>query len=712
MLLIAAFAMAACGGGGGGGGEVAPPPPPPGGSGTGADGVPIFWFPYGTNSAFGAANAVQATSDGGIIAAGFEADQATSTRQEVHVLKVDGHGTVSWERRIALGTTAQAQAVRQTADGGYIIVGTMTVATGNTDIFALKLDAAGSTAAGWPKMFGGAGADEGRDVLAINGGADGYVIVGQRDVSQADSVNVYVLRLNADGSQRWERSDYANFCPGGGETARAIATAGDGNYAVAGVTGCFGASGILLKIDAANGNELWRHAYDTSLSNTALFESVAVAPDGGFVLAGSIAAVSGNPPVAGKFDALVVKTDANGNETWRRIYGGSEDEQAMSVIVAADNNFLVAGYSRSYGGAIQDPNQPFQWEDVMLVKLTSAGDTLWQKVKGNRPRASDRASAIARAADSSFIIGGSSGGNVMVARFDKNGDTVNLGSTDLTFTVPSTTGIIGLGNAIDVTAVSLTGMLDPRELGAGALDLLIDASKGLPVSDYCSGGGSYAFVPPVPATPTVGSSFAVTFSNCVSGPSGDLTQIDGAATMSIDALTGSLASGNYQIQTTLTAVDLTTADVGSAQSRHITGGMRYARSASGGAVAELTSSITTPVAQTITYAESGGQVNRTVAVGPFSIQSALSASGAFSIGTTTDTLAVTAYGATFAVVFLQPVQATSGLAPPSAGAFRITATDNSRVTATIASGTASLAVDTNGDGAVDGTLSAPWDFLH
>ena len=702
---VLAFALGACGGGGGGGGdEGGGAEASPGGVGTGADGVTVFWYPYDTNVAVGAALSIEQTSDGGFVAAGFQANDFSS-RRDVYVQKTDDKGARLWQRRIALGTDALAHGVRQTADDGYVVVGTATVAAGNTDLFLLKLDASGNTLWG-PKTYGGPGLDEGYAVLPISDGvADSYIVAGQFDAS-GNNVNIYVLRVDANGGKLWDRSDYASLCGGFNASARAIVATSGGNFAVGGVTGCVSGSGVLLKISGADGSQLWQHAYDTSMSNTARVESVAVAPDGGFVLAGSVAPLSGNQPVAGKSDASIIKTDADGKEVWRRTFGGSENDEAYSVVAAADNTYLLAGYSQSYGGTV-DPAFPFQWEDVFLIKLNSSGGTLWRKVKGNRPMASDRAAAVALAADGGFAVGGSSGGNVLVAKFDKNGDTLNLGATDLTYTVPANPGIITPGNAVDVAAAAVGGLLNPRLIGGTALDLLITAAAGAPASGFCSAGGSYAFDPAPPASLTAGSSYVLTFTNCVTGEG---TTLDGRATLAIDALTGILGSASYTVQITLTDIDLTAADA--SLSTQTTGGMLYSRSVASGALTEVSSSS----AKTLTLAESGGAANHTVAIGPFSVRSSVAQDGTVSIGEITgtpDTLKIEGDGTPFAVTVLQPLQAASATAAPTAGSFSVSADDNSRVTATVTNtnGDVSLAVDTDADGTVDGTVSVPWDFL-
>jgi hypothetical protein len=105
-------------------------------------------------------------------------------------------------------------------------------------------------------------------------------------------------------------------------------------------------------------------------------------------------------------------------------------------------------------------------------------------------------------------------------------------------------------------------------------------------------------------------------------------------------------------------------------------------------------------------------VNRTAVIGPFSVRSSSpSGSTALSVGVPGDTLNAAAGGTTFALTVQTSLQSASPDVAPASGGFQVTATDNSRVTATITNGVAGLAVDTNADGTVDGNLSVPWEFL-
>jgi hypothetical protein len=491
----------------------------------------------------------------------------------------------------------------------------------------------------------------------------------------------------------------------------------DGNFVVAGSTGCFSWAGFLLKINASNGVEMWRTILDdTNPSLTAALNGVMETADHSLVAVGTVGTDCG-PTVAGTCDTFVVKTDSSGQEVWRRAYGGAAKDGAYGVALASDGNYLVAGYSHSYGGPIQDPTMPFLWSDVMLLKITPDGATVWHKIKGLRPRGADSASAITTTSDGGFAIGGSSGGDVLLAKFDKNGDTVNLGASyDLTLNVPTTQGAISFGNAIEVAGIGALGLITPHEIGSALLDRLIAAAGGGQPSAFCTGGGTYAFAPAVPATLVAGNSYGLAFTNCLIGPAGpEQTRINGSTTLTIDTVTGTPGAGAYAVQVTAGGLSLTVDEPGVQLVQTYVGGLRIARTAT--AAGDRNETLSAPIGVTLAVTEtSSGSTTRAALYGPYTIHYTVPASGAFSAGTAGDTLTASAGANTFTVAVLQPIVLDAAAAQPAGGGYRVTAQDGSRLTATITSGTtestATLAVDTNGDGTNDGTLSVPWDFIY
>jgi hypothetical protein len=713
-LLAAAMAMmiGGCGGGGGGSGDdVEPPPPAPGGSGSGAGAVPVFWNIYEWNADAGSALAVRQTADGGFVTAGYQYTGFDfATAPDFFVQKTNPLGLREWRRRIPWTGGGFARDVRQTADGGYIVVGSGGAGSAMT-IVLLKLEADGTTAAGWPRTYGAAGAEAAHAVLPIDGGNAGYLVAGG-----AEAGPLYVLRVDAAGQVLWEKSNYGEFCGGGGRGSSAAMTrTADGNVVIAGRTGCFGWAGFLLKIDAANGAELWRRIFDdTSPAAYAELNAVVETGDRSLVAAGKVGSDCG-PVVSGTCDALVIKTDSAGNETWRRRYGGAGKDGANAVALAADGHYLVAGYSHSYGGAIQDPAASYQWMDTMLLKITPDGTTVWQKIKGLRPRGADSADAIVATADGGFAIGGQSGGDVMLAKFDANGDTVHLGALyDLTITVPATQGVVHFGNAVGVARTGAYGLILPREVGGALLDRLIAAAGGALPATYCA-SGTYAFTPAPPATLAAGTRYALAFTDCVIGPAGgEQLRINGSATLQVDGSSGAPASGQYELQVTASHLALSIDTVGTASTQTFAGGLHVARTASGGSVVETVSA---PVGVTLAVGESsGGTPSFAASYGPFSLRCVGAAGGAISLGAPGDRMNAVVDGRTFVLDVLQPVVLASSNDQPSSGGYRLTAQDGSRLTVALSAGTggessAALAVDTDGDGSDDGALAVPWDFV-
>ncbi len=707
---ISLLSLVGCGGGGGGGGEDTDDDAPPviGGGGTGAEGVPIFWQAFGHNVAFGRLHAVCETADGGYVASGFQSvDDAPS---DLYVVKVDAIGATEWERRIEVGGLGIAYAVQPLAAGGYMIAGTIGDGAAACAVMA-QLGADGRVLPGWPKTYGNAGTSVYAS-LAVNGGAGGFVLTG------VSGGKLYVLRVDAAGDVLWSENGYGSFCPGGGAIGTALAVTGGGDYVIAGRTGCSFWAGFLMKIDGVSGTEIWRQTFDDiETVNFAGLDAVVETPDGGVLACGRIGPDCASSEALGQCDALVVKTDADGVPQWSRRYGGSRIDSGAGVAIAADGGYVVAGTTRSYGGTIEDPSAAVMWDDLMLIKITPDGETVWHKVKGVRPRSIDTTMALAAVADGGFIVAGEAAGDGLLAKFDKNGDTVYLGdSYDLTITLTGTQGAINFENAIEVAGIGASGLILPQQIGAPLLDLLIAASLGEPPGDFCDGGGTYEFTPAVPNPLIAGGSYTLTFGNCMSGPGGGRQLISGSGTLTVDAVSGTPGGTDYTLQVTAGNLVLEVGEVGSAPllSQSFAGGLRIARTVVAGDRRELAGA---PEGETLAVTErSDGTTTRAAAFGPFSVHYAPSAGTQLAVGHGGDAVTASSGAGMLAAGVLQPLQLSPATLEAIAGSYRVTAQDGSRLTATLSpgaeGGSATLEIDTDGDGINDGSLSVPWDSVY
>jgi hypothetical protein len=152
------------------------------------------WFTYfpGTDAAHG--EAVQQTADGGYII-GCTVGPAGS--QDVCLVKTDGNGGYQWAKSYGGAAADFCGFVQQTTDGGYIVGGsTMSAGAGQTDIYLVKTDAQGNVL--WEKTFGGSAYDWGGSARQTADG--GYVLVGATESYGVGSYDVYLVKTDKDGN--------------------------------------------------------------------------------------------------------------------------------------------------------------------------------------------------------------------------------------------------------------------------------------------------------------------------------------------------------------------------------------------------------------------------------------------------------------------------------------------------------------------------------
>ena len=147
---------------------------------------------------------------------------------------------------------------------------------------------------------------------------------------------------------------------------------------------------FLVMTFISNGQTTWEKLF--SAKNTDVFRSVKEVPAGGFVAVGytSDSTVSDS-------DAYVVRMTALGDTLWtfRQNIGLSKKDLFYKVIVASDGGFVMCGYTSSITG-ISD--------DILIVKLNSAGQMVWTKTLGGAGR--DRAQDIIELSNGSFVVTG------------------------------------------------------------------------------------------------------------------------------------------------------------------------------------------------------------------------------------------------------------------------------------------------------------------
>jgi hypothetical protein len=223
-------------------------------------------------------------------------------------------------------------------------------------------------AQGWERYFGGNKEDRGQAVIQT---ADqGYLVVGFSEsfgVAGDQDIDIYAIKTDVDGTLIWQKT----FDDGFTEYGNAVLQAADGNYLIAGDISFLSAQGpfhgYLLKI-TEQGQKLWHKSFADPSATSLRINDITASPDGGYLLVGK-ALIGGTSPHE---DILLIKVDEDGEEEWRRIFGSDRSEEAKAVI-AYQGGYVIAGMEDSF----LPPPIAFG-NDVAVYRLDALGQTIWK----------------------------------------------------------------------------------------------------------------------------------------------------------------------------------------------------------------------------------------------------------------------------------------------------------------------------------------------
>ena len=274
----------------------------------------------------------------------------------------------------------RAQSVQQTTDGGYIMAGyTSSFGAGNGDLWVLKLNSDGSLA--WQKTYGDTYPFEGAEEIQQT--ADGgYIVVGNIYLNLDWAI--WILKLDPNGNIIWEKT----YGGSGEDYGESIQQTSDGGYIVAGHTDSFGAGDYdlwVLKLDSG-GNITWQKTYGGPNREAAL--SIRETSDGGYVVAGGT-----DYFIPGTGDVWVLKLDSSGNILWQKTYGEAGHDTAIDIQQTTDGGYIVLAQSDAFS----------RW----VLKLNADGTVAWQNTYYGDGPGYYTPSSIEQTADGGYIVVGS-----------------------------------------------------------------------------------------------------------------------------------------------------------------------------------------------------------------------------------------------------------------------------------------------------------------
>lgn len=313
-------------------------------------------------------NSVVPTPDGGSITVGYVegigGDVITfNGEQDYFIVKQDATGAVQWTKSLGGPFQDMATVVRLAADGGYLIGGEMSTPSGSgdvgipaesLDIWIVKLDAAGNIL--WERSYGSAQNDYLGDMQPTSDG--GMVFVGSTQAGTGEisgnhgGYDIWIAKIAADGTMTWDQ--------------------------------CFGGS-----------QDDWGYG-------------IAVAPGGavpGYVISGWTASndddASDNH---GGHDLMAIKVDNNGYRKWVSVLGGSDRDEGYGVTQTSDGNYVFAGLTGSNDGDVAGNHGSLGMLDAWVLKLDQAGNIIWQHCYGGTNNESAR--SVTLTAAKNLVIAG------------------------------------------------------------------------------------------------------------------------------------------------------------------------------------------------------------------------------------------------------------------------------------------------------------------
>ncbi len=276
------------------------------------------------------AHSVQQTTDGAYIIVG-ETKSFGSGKEDVYLIKVDSSGTLLWSKTYGGNEDDEGHFIRQTTDGGYIITGeTHSFGAGEKDVYIIKTDSVGHIT--WTKAIGGNHEDEGNCVRQTTDG--GYIVVGETHSFGAGKEDVYLIKLDSNGNIQWTKA----YGGSDDDDGHSVWQTTDGGYIITGETHSFGAGKedvYLIKVNSSGALQ-WSKAYGGADEDEG--NAVQQTTDGGYIIGGESESFGNNEELA-----YVIKTNSIGDTLWTATFAAADETEFHDIQQTSDGGYIATG---------------------------------------------------------------------------------------------------------------------------------------------------------------------------------------------------------------------------------------------------------------------------------------------------------------------------------------------------------------------------------
>jgi len=269
-------------------------------------------------------------------------------------MQLDFEGKTIWNKTYLQGLGTEIRYALNLPDG-YLLVGNEFLENNHINGFVIKIDTEGNSF--WNITIGGKNINK---LFSAIQSPDGFALVGITYASENSSSVAWAVKIDFNGQISWN-----NEYPTGDDSAiRQGILAPDGSYIIVGYAKINDYRFFALKIDQT-GKLIWNLTYGQEGSQKA--HSITKAYDGCVIAGDKVSPQSDS-------DAWIVKLDWNGTMIWNKTVGGKYADSAAVVTTSADGNYLVSGFTFSYGEGNRD---------IWLFKISNNGDIMWSCTQGD-----------------------------------------------------------------------------------------------------------------------------------------------------------------------------------------------------------------------------------------------------------------------------------------------------------------------------------------
>lgn len=298
------------------------------------------------------------TGDGGF-GVGGETWSFGSGGADFWLIRIDSNGDSLWSDTYGGQSDDIMSEVIAAPDSGFLMVGrTRSFGSGGQDVWVVRTDILGDTL--WTRNLGGEADDQGWGVILHSSGR--YYIAASTNSFGAGSSDYWLICMNDSGDTVWTHT----YGDSRLNWTSSLVERPDSSIAICCVTDLpNGQQTVEVLRVSASGDSLgssryWDHSYET------WGLGICVLPSGALVAAGYTWESVYDPDG----DGLIIHGVGGSGPYWHHRVGGSLMDYCEAVHASLDQGIVVAGYSDSYGPGVE-------WWDFWLVKLDTAGNTVW-----------------------------------------------------------------------------------------------------------------------------------------------------------------------------------------------------------------------------------------------------------------------------------------------------------------------------------------------